>query len=98
MPLSTSVLKCAISLVREGPGSCFTISGLLSVKLVPSVWEEKGQGVVLHQPVCSVLHCAISMGREWPGRCFAPTGLLNIYAVHMCWLYIQFGGIFGECM
>ena len=31
MPLSTSVLKCAINLGSEGPGSCFTTTGLLSV-------------------------------------------------------------------
>jgi hypothetical protein len=30
MPLSTSGLNCAISLGREGPGSCFTPIGLLS--------------------------------------------------------------------
>ena len=33
MPLSTSMLNCAISLGREGPGSCFTTTSLLSVKL-----------------------------------------------------------------
>ena len=45
---------------------------------MPSVWEEKGRGVVLHQPVCSVFNCAISSGREGPGSCFTPTGLPSI--------------------
>ena len=34
MPLSTSMLNGAISLGREGPGSCFTTTGLLSVRKV----------------------------------------------------------------
>ena len=33
MPLSTSMLNCAISLGREGSGSCFATTGLLGVKL-----------------------------------------------------------------
>ena len=101
MPLSMSGLNCAISLGREGPGNCFTISGLLSVKLsyqfgkrragelfynnrppeclvVPSVWKEKGRGVVLHQPVCSGLNCAISLCKEGLGCRFTPTGLLRV--------------------
>ena len=62
---------------REGPGSCFTTTSLLSIKLCRAntiyeladpcnatinvnvklchqLWEEKGPGVVLQQPVCLV--------------------------------------------
>ena len=38
MPLSTSVLNCAINLGREGPGSCFTTTGVLSITL----WHQYG--------------------------------------------------------
>ena len=82
MPLSTSMLNCAISLGRELPGSCFTTTGLLSVKLCHQFEEEKGRTVVLHQPVCAVLSCAISLGREGPGSCFTPTGLPSIKLCH----------------
>ena len=33
MPLSTSMLNCAISLGREGLGSCFTPTSLLSIEI-----------------------------------------------------------------
>ena len=39
-PLSTSMLNCAIRLGREGPGSCFTTTGLLSVKLCQFQMDE----------------------------------------------------------
>ena len=45
---------------------------------MPSVWVEKGRGIVLQYPVCSLLNCAISLGREGPGICFIPTGLLTV--------------------
>ena len=93
MPLSTSMVNCAISLGSKGPGSYFTTTGLLSVKLcqqfgkrragdvfytnpsaqyqaVPSVWVEKGRGIVLQYPVCSVLSCAISFGKGRAGQLF----------------------------
>ena len=36
-----SVLNCAISLGREGPGSCFTTTGLLSINTLTNVSGQK---------------------------------------------------------
>ena len=44
MPLSMSVLNYAISLGREGPGSCLTPAGLLSIKLHRQLDCERGPG------------------------------------------------------
>ena len=78
-----ATVNCAVSLGREGPGNCFTISGLLSVKLCREIVlrgrellnrVEKGRGIVLQYPVCSVLNCA--------GNCFTISGLLSVKLCH----------------
>ena len=66
MPLSTSMLNCAISLGRKGPGSCFTTTGLLTVKLNLNAKRN----------------CAISLGREGPGTCYTISGLLSLKLCH----------------